>query len=197
MISDEEKIIDLCGIKGGENSGTYESTKTIFLRAPVELPSLVRKTSQSLGLRSEASSIFERGVNAGGAVEALSRCTELILEIAGGEIASPLYDIKKQDFKPWLVQLDLTRLNKILGIEIPKTKVVEILESLNLKTKKISEEKLRVTIPTYRNDLQIEEDIIEEVARLYGYNNFPKPCLQDKYQHRQFHILKIITLKKR
>ena len=61
VISDEEKIIDLCGIKGGENSGTYESTKTIFLRAPVELPSLVRKTSQSLGLRSEASSIFERG----------------------------------------------------------------------------------------------------------------------------------------
>lgn len=174
VISDEEKIIDLCGIKGGENSGTYKNTKTIFLRVPVEVASLTRKTSQSLGLRSEASSIFERGVNAGGTVEALSRCVELILEIAGGEIASSLYDIKKQDFKPWFVPLDLTRLNKILGIEIPQEKVKDILEKLNLSVRKIPGNKIEVTIPTYRNDLKIEEDIIEEVARLYGYNNFPK-----------------------
>lgn len=174
VISDAEKIIDLCGIKGGENSGTYENTKTIFLRVPVEVASLTRKTSQSLGLRSEASSIFERGVNAGGTVEALSRCVELILEIAGGEIASPLYDIKKENFESWNVDLNLQSLGKILGIEIPKIKVIDILERLNLKTKKISEDKLRITIPTYRNDLKIEEDLIEEVARLYGYNNFPK-----------------------
>ncbi len=174
VISDGEKIIDLCGIKGGENSGTYKNTKTIFLRVPVEVSSLVRKTSQSLGLRSEASSIFERGVNAGGAVEALCRCVELILEIAGGEIASSLYDIKKQDFKPWFVPLDLINLNKILGIEIPEKKVKDILEKLNLSVKKIPANKIEVTIPTYRNDLKIEEDIIEEVARLYGYNNFPK-----------------------
>ncbi|MEK7559193.1 MAG: phenylalanine--tRNA ligase subunit beta [Patescibacteria group bacterium] len=174
VISDNEKIIDLCGIKGGENSGTYENTKTIFLRVPIEISNLIRRASQSLGLRSEASSIFERGVNAGGAVEALSRTVELILEIAGGEIASPLYDIKKEDFKPWKVNLNLERLNKILGIEIPEQEVKNLLERLNLLNKKVSNNKLEVTIPTYRNDLKIEEDIIEEVARLYGYNNFPK-----------------------
>lgn len=174
VISDAERIIDLCGIKGGENSGTYENTKTIFLRVPVEIPSLTRKTSQSLGLRSEASSIFERGVNAGGTVETLSRCIELILEIAGGEIASSLHDVKKQDFKPWTVSLDLIRQNKILGIEIPETKTKDILERLNLSVRKIPGNKISVTVPTYRNDLKIEEDIIEEVARLYGYNNFPK-----------------------
>lgn len=174
IISDSEKIIDLCGIKGGENSGTYKKTKTIFLRVPIEIPKLVRKASQSLGLRSEASSIFERGVNKGGTVNALARVVELILDISGGEISSPLYDIKKGDFLPWKVNLNLHILNKILGIDIPKTKVIEILERLNLTTKKISDDKISVTIPTYRNDLQIEEDIIEEVARLYGYNNFPK-----------------------
>ena len=174
VISDEEKIIDLCGIKGGENTGTYEKTKTIFIRVPVEVPSLIRRTSQSLGLRSEASSIFERGVNAGGTVEALSRTVELILGNAGGEIVSPLYDIKKENFLPWPVNLSLQRLDKILGIEIPKAKVSSILESLNLKVKKVSDDKLRIAIPTYRNDLKIEEDIVEEVARFYGYNNFPK-----------------------
>lgn len=174
VISDAERVIDLCGIKGGELSGTYETTKTIFLRVPVEIPSLTRKTSQSLGLRSDASSIFERGVNAGGTVDALARAVELILEIAGGEIASELIDIKKEDFKPWSVNLSLERLNKILGIEIIESKVKEILERLNLDTRKIPGNKIEVTVPTYRNDLKIEEDIIEEVARLYGYNNFPK-----------------------
>ena len=165
-------IID--GIKGGLNTGTYDKTKTIFLRVPVEVPVLIRRTSMSLGLRSEASSIFERGVNAGGTVDALKRCVELILDTAGGEIASGLFDIKREDFKPWNVDINLERLNKILGIEIPKTKVVDILERLNLEVEKINNTKLEITVPTYRNDLKIEEDIIEEVARLYGYNNFSK-----------------------
>lgn len=178
VISDAEKIIDLCGIKGGENSGTYKNTKTIFLRTPIEVPSLIRRTSQSLGLRSEASSIFERGVNAGGAADALARAVELILEIAGGEIASPLYDIKKDDFKPWKVNLSLDRLEKILGISIPEKEVIEILERLNLNIKKIIGNKIEATIPTYRNDLKIEEDLIEEVARIYGYNKFPKTLPQ-------------------
>ncbi len=174
VISDSDRIIDLCGIKGGENTGTYKNTKTIFLRVPVEVPSLIRRASQSLGLRSEASSIFERGVNAGGTLDTLSRAIELILEIAGGEIVSPLYDIKKENFLPWTIDLSLKRLSKILGIEIPRAKVINILQRLNLKTTNLKGDKIRVKIPTYRNDLKIEEDIIEEVARLYGYNNFPK-----------------------
>jgi len=173
VISDKEKIIDLCGIKGGKNSGTFDTTKTIFIRVPVEISNLTRKTSQALSLRSEASSIFERGVNTGGTIDALKRTTDLILELAGGEIASDPYDIKEEDFKPWKLKLRIDRLSKILGIEIPIKKVLEILESLNLSpilTKGIIE----TTIPTYRNDLRIEEDLIEEVARIYGYNKFPK-----------------------
>ena len=173
VISDKEKIIDLCGIKGGKNSGTFDATKTIFIRVPVEISNLTRKTSQALSLRSEASSIFERGVNTGGTIDALKRTTDLILELAGGEIASDLYDIKEKDFKPWKLKLRVNRLNKILGIEIPIKKVLEILESLNLSPI-LAESIIEVTIPTYRNDLRIEEDLIEEVARIYGYNKFPK-----------------------
>lgn len=174
VITDGKRIIDLCGIKGGANSGTLKGTKTIFIRVPVENPVLIRKASQSLGLRSEASSIFERGVNAGGTIETLTRCVDLILEFAGGEIASNLYDLKKDDFLPWKLTLRLDRLNKILGIAIPKQQVLQILENLNLSPKLIKKDVIQTSIPTYRNDLKIEEDLIEEVARLYGYNKFPK-----------------------
>lgn len=174
VISDDEKIIDLCGIKGGYNSGTFKETKTIFLRVPVENPILIRRASQALGLRSEASSIFERGVNAGGTVEALKRASDLILQFSGGTVASKLYDLKKNDFLPWKLALRLNRLQKILGIQISKDNVQKILSNLFLSPKVVGENIIETTIPTFRNDLQIEEDLIEEVARMYGYNSFPK-----------------------
>jgi len=173
IISDKEKVIDLCGIKGGKNSGTYEDTNTIFIRVPVEVPNLVRRASQTLSLRSDASSIFERGVNTDGTIDALKRIVGLIVELAGGEIASEIYDIREQNFKPWKLTLRKDRLNKILGIDLPIKKVVDILETLNLLPV-LTKDIIQVTVPTYRNDLKIEEDLIEEVARIYGYNNFPK-----------------------
>lgn len=173
VIKDSEKIIDLCGIKGGFNSQISNETKTIFIRVPIEVPILIRKTSQALGLRSEASAIFERGVNSNGTIGTLKRCVDLVLELAGGEIASNLYDIKKQDFKPWKLELRKDRLDKILGIGMPIKETLEILESLNLSPH-LEGTHIECIIPTYRNDLRIEEDLIEEVARLYGYNKFPK-----------------------
>lgn len=173
VISDSEKIIDLCGIKGGYNSGTFKDTKNIFIRIPVEIPNLIRRASLTLGLRSEASSIFERGVNAGGTIDTLRRCVDLILELAGGEIASELYDLKSEKFEPWKLKLRIEKLNNILGLEIPVKQIITILESLNLSPK-LLKETIECEIPTYRNDLKIEEDLIEEIARLYGYNKFPK-----------------------
>lgn len=202
IISDKEKIIDLCGIKGGENSGTTNTTKAIVIRVPVEIPNLIRRTSLSLGLRSDASSIFERGVNTGGTIDALKRCVDLVLQLAGGEIASNLYDIKNQDFKPWKLKLRLERLNKILGIEIPLKKVTDILGSLNLFSRHLPGEQRRhlerarieCTIPTYRNDLKIEEDLIEEVARIYGYNNFLKTMPIGKIPTQQIPYFKDYSL---
>ncbi len=197
IISDSEKIIDLCGIKGGENSGTFENTKTIFIRVPVEIPVLIRRTATSLSLRSEASSIFERGVNAGGTVDALKRCVELVLREAGGQIASELFDIKKEDFLPWKLNLELERLNKILGISIGEREVLNLLQRLNLAPLKKTKDIIEVTIPTYRNDLKIEEDIIEEVARLYGYNKFPKTIPQGQIPTAQIPYLKDYGVEKK
>ncbi len=173
IYEDHEKIFDLVGIKGGKNSGTYPDTKAVFIVVEVDDPILIRKASLALGLRSEASAIFERNVNRGGTIDALKRTVDLIVELAGGEIASELIDIKEQEFKPWSIKLRLERLNFVLGITIPTEKILNILESLDLSPK-ISGDTITATIPTYRNDLQIEEDLIEEVARIYGYNNFPK-----------------------
>src|SRR3989344_4688181 len=125
-------IMTVSQTKGGKNSGTYKETKTIFIRVPVEIPNLIRKSSQALGLRSDASSIFERGVNAGGTIDALKRTTDLVLELAGGKIASNPYDLKEINFKPWKLKLRKDRLNQILGINIPLKKTIDILESLNL-----------------------------------------------------------------
>jgi len=197
IISDNEKIIDLCGIKGGLNSGTFENTKTIFIRVPVEVPVLIRRTAASLSLRSEASSIFERGVNAGGTIDALKRCVELVLNIAGGQIASELFDIKKEVFLPWKLNLELERLNKILGISIQEKEVLMLLQRLNLTPVKKTKDAVEVTIPTYRNDLKIEEDIIEEVARLYGYNRFPKTIPQGEIPTKQIPYFKDYEIEKK
>ncbi len=198
VIRDSEKIIDLCGIKGGFNSQISNETKTIFIRVPIEVSTLIRKTSQSLGLRSEASSIFERGVNSGGTIDALKRCIELVLELAGGAIKSELYDLKKSDFAPWKLKLRLDRLSKILGINIAEKNVLSILDSLNLSPKKAVDKNLiEVTVPTYRNDLKIEEDLIEEVARLYGYNKFPKTLPSGQISTKQIPYFKDYKLEEK
>lgn len=172
ILEDTEKVFDLIGIKGGKNSGTYKNTKTVFISVEVDDPVLIRKASQALSLRSDASAIFERNVNRGGTIDALKRTVDLILENAGGQIASELYDLKEKKFEPWTLSVRTERLNKLLGIEIPEKEILEILKSLNLSPKALNG-KIECTIPTYRNDLKIEEDLIEEVARLYGYSKFP------------------------
>lgn len=167
------RVIDLCGIKGGLNSGISQGTKTVFLHAPTHPPTPIRRTSQALALQSEASFIFERGVNIGGALDALKRAANLILECTGGNVASEIIDLKRKEFKPWKLKMRISRANGILGITIPRKKMIKIFENLNLSPRIINEETIEVTVPTYRGDLRIEEDLIEEVARIYGYNKFP------------------------
>jgi phenylalanyl-tRNA synthetase beta chain len=173
IIRDAKRLIDLAGIKGGLNSGIKKDTKNILLHVTIDNPVLTRRSSQALGLRSEASSIYERGPDKGGTVKSLKRATNLILKYAGGQVASEISDLKKEAFKPWKLELDLKNLEKILGIKIEDKKVINILSKLNLNPLQ-KDSVVKCTIPTYRGDLKIEEDLIEEVARFYGYNNFPK-----------------------
>lgn len=171
-----DRVIDLCGIKGGLNSGISQTTKTVFLHAPTHPPALIRRASQALSLKSEASVIFERGVDVGGALDALKRAANLMLELGGGEIASDLFDLKKKSFKSWKLTLSHQKLEKVLGVKFSQREVVSILESLGLKTKVLNPKRqlsYQILIPTFRGDLKIEEDLIEEVARIHDYNKFP------------------------
>ena len=172
IIRDAERIIDLAGIKGGANSGIKESTKNIFLHVTIDNPVLTRRTSIAMGLRSDASAIYERGPDKGGTVNSLKKAANLILELAGGSVASKIIDIQKEKYAPKNIFMSFDKLERILGIKISDVDAVQILTKLNLSPKK---SKLGITcsVPTYRGDIKIEEDLIEEVARLYGYNKFP------------------------
>jgi len=173
VIKDVERIIDLAGIKGGANSGINNASKNIFLHITINNPVLIRRASIALGLRSEASAIYERGPDKGGVIAALNRATGLILDLAGGEVASETIDLKKTVISDWPLAISFEKLEKVLGIKIPTREVIGILERLNLNPS-IKGGGIICTIPTYRGDLKIEEDLIEEVARIYGYNKFPK-----------------------
>lgn len=173
VIYDAERLIDLAGIKGGLNSGIKPETKNIFLHVTINNPVLVRRASIALGLRSEASAIYERGPDKGGVINSLTRAVNLILENAGGKVASEIIDLKKQEVRSWKLEVGLAKLEKVLGIKIPAGQAVKILDQLNLSPE-IKSNKIICTIPTYRGDLKIEEDLIEEIARIYGYNKFPK-----------------------
>ncbi len=177
VIYDKERLIDLAGIKGGLNSGITDKTKNVFIHMTIDDPVHIRRASQALTLRSDASAIYERGPDKGGTVESLKRAASLILKLGIGEIASELIDLKKEPFEPWTIKLSHEHLTKVLGIDIEPKKVIELLNRLNLSVtlnSQLPTLNYVVTVPTYRNDLKIPEDIIEEVARLYGYNNFPK-----------------------
>jgi phenylalanyl-tRNA synthetase beta chain len=174
VIKDNERVIDLCGIKGGLNTGISTLTKNVFIHVPIYDPLLIRKTSQKLGLASDASYIYERGADAGSTMSSLKRCVEYVIKYAGGKVASKVMDTRKQsDYKPRKLVTNLNRVNDLIGVVIEKDKILSILKNLQLDPT-ISGEKLSCNIPSFRDDLKIDEDIIEEVARIYGYNNFPK-----------------------
>ncbi len=166
------EVVDLCGIKGGLNSGISNSTKNVLILVAIYDGVYIRKVCQKLKLFSEASHIFERGANAGGTIDALKRVVSLTQKLAGGAVASDLIDKKEFKFEPWKLTLSLNKLEKVLGVTLPTKTVLNLLSRLNLNPVQ-KKESIICTIPTYRGDLKIEEDLIEEVARLYGYNNFP------------------------
>lgn len=174
LFKDKNKIIDLCGIKGGKNSAVDNKTKNILILVAIYDGVHVRKTSKALALRSDASAIFERGANTGGTIQTLERVAQLVLESAGGAVASNIIDLKEKEFLPWTINLRLDFTEKILGLKIPTPKIINIFNSLGLSVSQKDDNVLKITIPTVRGDLKLEEDLIEEIARLYDYNNFPK-----------------------
>lgn len=171
MICDESGPMCIAGVFGGKNSGVTENTNAIFLESAYFNPVSVRKTAKRHTLSTDASFRFERGIDPTITEYALKRAALLIQEVAGGEITSDPIDIYPKKIEDFSVLLNFNNVNKIIGQEIPKETIKKILVSLDIKVNSVSDAGLGLTIPAYRVDVQREIDVIEEILRVYGYNN--------------------------
>jgi len=173
VIADEKRAIALAGVIGGENSHITSTTKDIVIEAANFLYSSIRKTAGRMNISTDSSYRFERDITDEVAELASVRACELILEIAGGELLKGKLDSFPSKTELTKVSIRPSRVKKILSIDISSRQIVEYLTALGLKFTKESEDKLEFEIPYYRKDLTREIDLIEEVIRLYGYNNVP------------------------
>lgn len=175
IVADDGKgtIIDLLGIMGTLNSVVTDQTKNILLFIDNNDKHKIRKASMELNIRSEAAVLNEKGVDPELSYETLLRGIQLLTEVASAKVISPILDIYPKTTEIKSITVSFEKIDKTIGTHIPELKVVEILEGLNFKVKKLKEE-IHATPPTARaEDVEIAEDIIEEVARMYGYHKLP------------------------
>lgn len=171
MICDGKKPLCIAGVFGGIDSGVSESTTSIFLESAYFNPISIRKSAKRHGLNTDASFRFERGIDPNITEYALKRAALLIQEIAGGEITSDIIDIYPKKIEAFQVRLSFDNAKRLIGEEIPREVIKRILTSLDIKVNNVTETGLGLTVPAFRNDVQREADIIEEILRVYGYNN--------------------------
>ncbi len=173
LIADSDKPLAIAGVMGGLNSEVGDSTGTILLESAYFEPMTIARTARRLGLRSEASYRFERGVDRAGQVGALIRAAELIRKIAGGREASPIADFEPRKAEPREIALDLGAMESLLGAAIPPAVARSRLKSLGAQVSTRAKGVLAVVPPSYRSDLAEQADLIEEVARLGGLEDIP------------------------
>ncbi|HAS8418007.1 phenylalanine--tRNA ligase subunit beta [Vibrio vulnificus] len=173
VVADHNKALAIAGIFGGEESGVTSETKDVLLECAFFAPDHIRGRARSYGLHTDSSMRFERGVDYALQVSAMERATALLVEICGGEVA-PVVAVESEAElpKPNKVALRRTKLDNLLGHHIADSDVVEILERLGMTVETTAEGWVAVA-PTWRFDIAIEQDLVEEVGRIYGYDNIP------------------------
>ncbi|MFT6746362.1 MAG: phenylalanyl-tRNA synthetase beta chain [Glaciecola sp.] len=193
VISNGEQPMCLAGVMGGLKSGVSNNTKNIFLEAAYFNPVDVRKSSKRHNTKTDSSYRFERGLDPNGTEDSLKRAVNLILELAGGEVASELQVEQSKSFPPFEVQFRYSVCNKMIGTVIPKEKVNTILSALDIGITEVTDDEMLLKVPQFRVDVQRESDVIEEVLRVYGYNNIEIPSsinssivYQDKLPQEKF-----------
>ena len=173
VIADAEKPVALAGIMGGYDSEITETTADVLLESAYFNPSSVRATAKALGVSTEASYRFERGADPGIVLAALDRAAQLIAELAGGTICKGIVDVYPGQQPLSRIQLRPERVNFILGTTLEATEMVRILSHLDFDVKANGAEDYEVIVPTFRSDITREIDLIEEIARVHGYDNIP------------------------
>ncbi|MCX6149044.1 MAG: phenylalanine--tRNA ligase subunit beta [Ignavibacteriales bacterium] len=173
MICDAVRSIAIAGVMGGENSEVTIETKNVLIESAYFNPSSIRKTSKSLQLSTDASYRFERGTDPNITLYAANRAAQLISELGGGEILSGALDVYSEEISKKEIELRFSRITKVLGFSISKEDVKQNLNNLGLTIVQETEDAIKVVVPTFRPDIEREIDLIEEVARIYGYDKIP------------------------
>ena len=171
MICNVEEPMCIAGVFGGLDSGVTEQTKNVFLESATFHPTWIRKTARRFGLNTDASFRYERGLDPNQTVEVMKRAALLIQEVAGGTITGAIQDIYPVPVAPYRVELTYDKVNTLISKVIPVETVKSILESLEMKIVSETAEGLVIDVPVYRIDVQRDVDVIEDILRIYGYNN--------------------------
>lgn len=171
MICNVEEPMCIAGVFGGLDSGVTEQTKNVFLESATFHPTWIRKTARRFGLNTDASFRYERGLDPNQTVDVMKRAALLIQEVAGGTITGAIQDIYPALVAPYRVELAYNKVNTLIGKVIPVETVKSILESLEMKIVSETAEGWVIDVPVYRIDVQRDVDVIEDILRIYGYNN--------------------------
>ena len=175
MICNAREPMCIAGVFGGLDSGVTETTTDIFIESAYFNPVWVRKTAKRHGLSTDSSFRFERGIDPDMTPYALMRAALLVKELAGGEISSPVTDLYPVRIEPFRFDVSLDRVRRLIGKEIPETVVRTIIAALEVKILAEKDGVLTVAVPPYRVDVQREADLVEDILRIYGYNNVEIP----------------------
>ena len=173
VIADKENPVCIAGIKGGKSPEIDRKTKRIVLEAANFSPQITRQASKQLKLRTDASWRFENQIDVNLTEGAIDMAAYLIQKIAGGKVLNGLIDVYPKKVRPRKIGLDIEKVKSLLGVEISKKEIVRILESLSFKIQNPKSKILDVIVPTYRLDISIPEDLIEEIGRIYGFEKIP------------------------
>ena len=168
VIADSEKASAVAGVMGGEHSGINENTHTVVFESACFKGSSVRITAKKLGMRTESSGRFEKGLDAQNCLPAVMRACELVELLGAGEVVAGVIDVDNTNYQPTRIHLDADWTNRFLGTDIPKEQMVKILTDLQFQM-----EGDEIIVPSFRSDVEHKADIAEEIARFYGYNNIP------------------------
>ena len=171
MICDGNKPMCIGGVFGGLSSGVTETTQNVFLESAYFHPVSIRKTAKRHGLNTDASFRYERGCDPTNTIYVLKRCALLIQEVAGGTISSDIVDIYPNEVKPFEVEVSVQKINSLIGKEIGRENIETILGALEMKIAERTETGYVLHVPAYRVDVQRDVDVIEDILRIYGYNN--------------------------
>lgn len=182
LICDKNKPVAIAGIMGGLNSEVKDSTKNVLLEAAYFHPGTIRKSSKRLGLSTDASKRYERGADPNQVTMSLNRAAVMLQELARGRVITGIVDIHDAAFDEAKVTCRLTRINRLLGTQLGVSEVENIFKRLGLPYHWNGQDLFTVTVPTYRVDIKEEIDLIEEVARIYGYDNIGKTAQDTVYR---------------